>query len=193
MTRISFWIDPGCPWTWHTSRWLRSVAARRGADIDWRVMSLAVLNEGREVPEAYRERMAESWRLVRLLAAVAAEGGSSAVGRVYDAVGTIVHEEHRHPGEDDIVKALDVAGLPHTLVGARDDDRVDAAVRESHHAGQRRVGTEAGSPVIAIDDGPGFFGPVVTSPPDAGDAERLLDALVLLSAVPTFSELKRAR
>ena len=68
-TRISFWIDPGCPWTWRTSRWLRSVAADRGLDIEWHVMSLAVLNEGQEIPDAYRARMAESWRLVRLLAA----------------------------------------------------------------------------------------------------------------------------
>jgi hypothetical protein len=34
---------------------------------------------------------------------------------------------------------------------------------------------------------------VVTAPPDARGAERLLDALILLSAVPTFTELKRAR
>jgi len=193
MTRISFWIDPGCPWTWRTSRWLRSVAAERGYELDWHVMSLAVLNEGREVPDAHRERTAESWRLVRLLAAARAEGGSSAFGRLYDALGTIVHEEGRQPGDDEVGRALDLVGLPRDLAAARDDSAHDAAVRESHAQGQERVGAEAGSPVIAIDEGPGFFGPVVTAPPEGQDAGRLLDALVLLSAVPTFSELKRPR
>jgi 2-hydroxychromene-2-carboxylate isomerase len=193
MTNISFWLDPGCPWTWRTSRWLRSVAAERGIDIDWHVMSLAVLNDGREIPEAYRERMAESWRPVRLLAAADAEGGPAAVGRLYDALGTMTHDEGHEPDDDEVAKALEAAGLPRELAAARDDTAYDAAVRDSHARGQERVGTESGSPVIAIDDGPGFFGPVVTAPPDGDDAERLLDALIMLSAVPTFSELKRAR
>jgi len=193
MTNISFWLDPGCPWTWRTSRWLRSVAAERGIDIDWHVMSLAVLNDGREIPEAYRERMAESWRPVRLLAAADAEGGPAAVGRLYDALGTMIHDEGHEPDDDAVAKALEAAELPRELAAARDDTAYDAAVRDSHARGQERVGTESGSPVIAIDDGPGFFGPVVTAPPDGDDAERLLDALIMLSAVPTFSELKRAR
>jgi 2-hydroxychromene-2-carboxylate isomerase len=193
MTSISFWLDPGCPWTWRTSQWLRRVAAERGIDIDWHVMSLAVLNEGRDTPEADRDVMAETVRLVRLLAAAAAEGGPKAVGRLYDAIGTTIHEEGHQPDDNDVALALEAAGLPRELAAARDDAAYDAAVRDSHARGQDRVGTESGSPVMAIDDGPGFFGPVVTAPPDAGDAERLLDALILLSSVPTFSELKRAR
>ena len=193
MTTISIWIDPGCPWTWRTSRWLRSVAAVRGLDIDWHVMSLVVLNEHREIPAAFRERLAESWRLVRLLAAARAEGGSFAVGRLYDAVGTTIHEQGHQLDDNDVEAALDAAGLPRKLAAARDDRAFDAVVRDSHAKGQQRVGTESGSPVIAIGDGPGYFGPVVTAPPDARDAERLLDALILLSAVSTFSELKRAR
>jgi 2-hydroxychromene-2-carboxylate isomerase len=193
MTSISFWLDPGCPWTWRTSRWLRRIAAERGIDIDWHVMSLAVLNEGRDTPEAYRDVMAETVRLVRLLAAAEAEGGPIAVGRLYDAIGTTIHEEGHQPDDDDVAVALEAAGLPRELAAARDDPAYDAAVRDSHVRGQDRVGTEAGSPVIAIGDGPGFFGPVVTAPPAPGDSERLLDALILLSSVPTFSELKRAR
>jgi 2-hydroxychromene-2-carboxylate isomerase len=191
MTSISFWLDPGCPWTWRTSRWLRRIAVERGIDVDWHVMSLAVLHEGRD--EAYRDVMAETLRLVRLLAAAEAEGGPMAVGRLYDAIGTTIHEVGRQPGDDDVAVALEAAGLPRELAAARDDTAYDAAVRDSHVRGQERVGTEAGSPVIAIDDGPGFFGPVVTAPPAPGDAERLLDALILLSSVSTFSELKRAR
>jgi protein-disulfide isomerase-like protein with CxxC motif len=153
MTTISFWIDPGCPWTWRTSRWLRSVAAVRGFDIDWQVMSLAVLNEDREIPAAFRERLAESWRLVRLLAAAGVEGGSSAVGRLYDAVGTTVHEEGREPDDNDVEAALEAADLPRELTAAREDRAYDAVVRDSHARGQQRVGTPSGSPVIAIDAG----------------------------------------
>jgi hypothetical protein len=137
--------------------------------------------------------MAESWRVVRLLAAAEAEGGSHAVGRLYDAVGTTVHDQGRELDDANLAEALAEAGLPRQLDSSRDDRTYDAAVRDSHARGQERVGTESGSPVIAIEDGPGFFGPVVTAPPDARGAERLLDALILLSAVPTFTELKRAR
>nr|BFE86618.1 hypothetical protein GCM10020093_092190 [Planobispora longispora] len=47
--------------------------------------------------------------------------------------------------------------------------------------------------MTAIDDGPGFFGPVVASVPAADEADRLIDAMRLLSTVPVFSELKRER
>jgi hypothetical protein len=169
------------------------VAADRGLDIEWHVMSLAVLNEGQDIPDAYRARMAESWRLVRLLAAAEAEGGSSAFGRLYDEIGTIVHEYGRQPGDGEVEAALSAAGLARDLAAARDDTSYDMAVRASHARGQEAVGTESGSPIIALGDGPGFFGPVVTDPPQAQEALRLLDALVLLSTVPAFSELKRAR
>src|SRR5437762_2407587 len=69
----------------------------------------------------------------------------------------------------------------------------DPAVRASHDEGQARVGTESGSPVTAIDDHPGFFGPVVVPVPEPDTADRLFEALRLLSGVPQFSELKRAR
>lgn len=30
---VEFWFDPGCPFTWRTSRWLLDVATRRGLDV----------------------------------------------------------------------------------------------------------------------------------------------------------------
>ena len=78
-------------------------------------------------------------------------------------------------------------------MAAADDATWDKVVRASHDEAQARAGTESGSPVTAIDDGPAFFGPVVVPIPEAEDADRLLEALRLLSTVPPFSELRRVR
>jgi len=51
--RLTFYFDPVCPWTWNTSRWLVDIAEHLGLAVDWRPLSLAVLNAGREVPDEY--------------------------------------------------------------------------------------------------------------------------------------------
>ena len=50
-TRAEMWFDPTCPWAWMTSRWLMEAQQVRDLDVTWSVMSLAVLNEGRDLPE----------------------------------------------------------------------------------------------------------------------------------------------
>ena len=92
-----------------------------------------------------------------------------------------------------VAAAVQDAGLPATLMDAYDDESLDAAVEASHAEGQRRVGDDAGSPVVAFGDGPGYFGPIVTEPPTGADSANLYEAMTLLSAVPQFAELKRAR
>jgi hypothetical protein len=137
--------------------------------------------------------VAEGARRLRVLAAVEAKGGSSALGEFYTALGTRVHEQGRDADRSVLAEALDEVGLAVELADAVDDEAYDEAIRTSHEAGQARVGTDSGSPVMAIGEGPGYFGPVVTPVPTGEDALRLFDALVALSAVPQFSELKRAR
>jgi hypothetical protein len=128
-------------------------------------MSLAVLNEGREVPEQYRAAMARGTRTGRLLAAAGQAGGASAVGALYLALGELVHEQGR-PAEDDVfAEALATAGLPASLLAAADDAALDAVVRASHDESQQRVGMDSGSPITALDDGPAYFGPVVAPVP----------------------------
>jgi 2-hydroxychromene-2-carboxylate isomerase len=191
---ITFWFDPICPFTWRTSRWARDVAGRQGAPVTWRVMSLAILNEGgEEPPEQYREVMRQSPRLLRLLVAAERRDGQAAVDRLYTAVGQRMHDKGESIGEELLTAALDDAGLPAELLAAADDASLDQAVRASHEEAQERVGTEAGSPIVAIGAGPGFFGPVVAPVPDEAAGDRLFEALRLLSSVPQFSELKRAR
>jgi hypothetical protein len=190
---VTFWFDPACPFTWRTSRWLVGVTGARGHRIGWRLMSLAILNEGKEIPEQYRDAMARSVRGLRLVHAAGQRYGQDALARLYTEIGDRVHWQGRPMDSDVLAESVAAAGLPAELVGAADDASLDAAVRESHDAGQARVGTVSGSPILALGDGPGYFGPVVVPVPEGESAERLYDALRLLSAVPEFSELKRAR
>ena len=190
---VTFWFDPSCPYTWRTSRWLRAAAAARQEPVRWRLMSLAVLNADKDVPAEYQEPLRQSQRASRVLAAAAAGYGDAGLDAAYTALGRRVHEEGQQLHRSTVEAALGEAGLPGALMAAYDDDRHDTAVRASHEESQQRVGQEAGSPVLAVADGPGFFGPIVTEVPAGDAADQLYDAVRLLSAVPQFSELKRAR
>ena len=41
---INFYFDPVCPFAWMTSKWVRQVAAQRDCTVDWRFISLRMLN-----------------------------------------------------------------------------------------------------------------------------------------------------
>lgn len=193
MSTVTFWFDPGCPFTWRTSRWIRAVAPRKGASIDWRIMSLGILNEDKDIPEQWRAVMTWSRAAQRLLVAVGQAYGPDGIDKLYTAIGTHRHDNGEDPTEELLVAALADASLPAELVERSRDESLDPAIQESHKLGQERVGTESGSPILAIGDGPGFFGPVVVPIPEDESGDRLFDAVALLSTVPEFSELKRAR
>jgi len=190
---VTFWFDPSCPYTWRTSRWLLAVTGARNLTIDWRLMSLAILNEDKEIPERFRAKQEGGRRAARVLIAVDEKYDSDAVERLYTEIGIRVHEDGRDIDERVLTEALAAADLPPDLYFAIEDDEMDEYLVESHYEGQDRVGTEAGSPILALGDGPGYFGPIVTPVPAGEAAEKLFDAMRLLSAVPEFSELKRAR
>jgi protein-disulfide isomerase-like protein with CxxC motif len=189
---LDVWFDPACPWAWMTSRWVEEVEALRDVDVRWHVMSLSVLNEGRDLPEDYRRSMDDAWGPVRVIIAAAEEHGEKVIKPLYDAMGTRRHPGGRRDTAAIIAESLAEVGLPEDLAAAADTDAHDARLRQSHAEGIGMVGEDVGTPVVAIN-GVGYFGPVVTPTPRGGDAARLFDGLVLMTQVPGFYELKRTR
>ena len=186
-----FWFDPVCPWAWMTSRWMMEVEKVRPVDVTWSVMSLAVLNHGRELPDDYRAKMDQAWGPVRVIMATRAKVGDEIVKPLYDALGERIH----HRGEDldvAIVGALEDLGLPAELAEAATSDEHDDVLRASHQRAIDLVGDDVGTPVVAVD-GVAFFGPVVSPAPKGEAAGRLWDGCVLVAGTDGFFELKRSR
>lgn len=197
-TRAEMWFDPTCPWAWMTSRWLMEVEQQRDLDLTWSVMSLSVLNEGRDLPPEYAAGMERAWGPVRVIMAATQdlpEGEANGVRKaLYDALGRRIHNEGR--GTDDvdgvIAEALAEVGLPAELAEAAHSGDHDEALRASHQRAIDLVGDDVGTPVVAVQ-GTAFFGPVVTPAPKGEAAARLWDGCVLVAGTPGFFEIKRSR
>jgi protein-disulfide isomerase-like protein with CxxC motif len=192
-TPVDFWFDPLCPWAWIASRWLLEVQKVRPVTPRWHVMSLAVLNEGKEdLPEQYRELLAQGWGPVRVAIAAEQKFGPDVLLPLYTALGTRFHHEQAAKDRATVEAALAEAGLPTDLADAMDDSSYDEALRASHHDGMDRVGYEVGTPVISVN-GVSFFGPVVSPIPRGDDAARLWDGVLAVAGTDGFFELKRSR
>jgi protein-disulfide isomerase-like protein with CxxC motif len=190
---IDFWFDPLCPWAWMTSRWMLEVQQVRQVRVRWHVMSLAVLNEGKEdLPERYQQLMQKAWGPVRVCIAAEQKFGPEVLGPLYTALGTRFHLEKAEKDRATIEAALAEAGLPAELADAMESTEYDEALRASHHDGMDRVGYEVGTPVISVN-GFSCFGPVVTPIPRGEAAARLWDGFLLVAGTDGFFELKRSR
>jgi protein-disulfide isomerase-like protein with CxxC motif len=190
---VDFWFDPLCPWAWLTSRWMLEVQQVRPVQVHWHVMSLAVLNEGKEdLPERYREAMRAAWGPVRVCIAAEQKFGSEVLGPLYTALGTRFHLEKAERDRATVEAALVEAGLPAELADAMESTEYDEPLRVSHHDGMDRVGYEVGTPVISVN-GFSCFGPVVTPTPRGAAAARLWDGFLLVVGTDGFFELKRSR
>ncbi len=191
-TAVDFWFDPSCPWAWMTSRWVDEVAKHRDLDVTWHVMSLAVLNEDKEVSESYRAFFPRALRYTRLVAAVRELEGQAAVKPLYDALGTRIHPGGSKDPDEVIPAALAELGLPAEYLRHADSDEYDVPMRASHSDGIDRVGQEVGTPVIAVN-GVAFFGPVISPAPKGEQALALWDGVVAAASYDGFFELKRSR
>ena len=192
------WFDPRCPWAWITSRWLLEVEQVRPVDVRFHVMSLSILNEGRDdLPARYKEGLAKGWGPVRVAIAAEQKFGNDALRPLYTALGTRIHHEQQELGPELYEGALTDAGLPAQLAEYADSTEFDEQLRESHFAGMNPVGMDVGTPVIHVPGPDGnliaFFGPVVTPRPKGEAAGRLWDGTLLVAGTPGFYEIKRTR
>ncbi|MDQ6616725.1 MAG: DsbA family protein [Actinomycetota bacterium] len=189
---VDFWFDPLCPWAWISSRWLLEVQQLRPIAPRWHVMSLAYLNQDKDIPDEYRQMLATAWGPVRVCMAAAEKAGDEVLGPLYTALGNRFHREGKPRDRATIEEALAEVGLPLELADAMDDTRYDEALKRSHHAGMDQVGYEVGTPVISVN-GVAFFGPVLTPIPRGEAAAKLWDGVLAVAGTDGFFELKRTR
>jgi 2-hydroxychromene-2-carboxylate isomerase len=192
MTNADFWFDPACPFAWITSRWILEVEKVRDIQVTWHIMSLAYLNQDKDISQDYRDFLKDAWGPVRVLAAAEQKHGDSVLLPLYTALGTARHLEKKPFTREVLAEALASVGLEEDLVEAMDDPGQDEWIKTSHHLGMDQVGNEVGTPTIAFG-GQAFFGPVISKAPKGEAAGRLWDGFVLVTEYPFVYELKRAR
>ena len=187
------WFDPACPWAWMTSRWLMEVEQVRDIEVTWRVMSLSVLNEKRDLDEGYRQLMDTAWGPVRVIIAAQEQYGDKVVKPLYDAMGTRIHLQKMRDRDAVIAESLEEVGLPAGAGQGRPPEEVRPGPAPQPPRGDRprrdRRRHARSSPFGDI----AFFGPVVTPAPKGEAAGRLWDGCLLVAGTPGFYEIKRTR
>jgi len=184
------------------------VAELRELDIEWRFICLLMVNEEKdyekEFPPGYVDGHTAGRNFLRICAAARAAGGNEAVGSLYKAWGEVLwyvpgdqrqYREHR----SSVISGIDVAelltdvGLDPGLGDAADSTEFDGVLRQETALAFERTGSDVGTPIITFGppDGRSFFGPVISEVPDDDASLKLYDALVALTDVPSFAEIKR--
>jgi 2-hydroxychromene-2-carboxylate isomerase len=205
---LTFYFDPVCPFAWMTSRWVRQVQRLRDYTVEWKPISLRLLNAhvdyDAQFPEGYEVGHTAGLRLLRVAARVREEHGADAVGDYYAAVGAAIFDVDPAEGglEDQgrrgtaafVEPALAAAGLPTALSAALDDESWDAGIQASTDEALGLTGRDVGTPIIHVEppEGVAFFGPVISRQPTDDEAVQLWDHVVGLARFPGFAELKRS-
>lgn len=193
-TAVDFWFDPSCPWTWAASRWVSEAAGDAGVPVAWRAFSLAIVNEGVDIPEQYRKPGEAAQRALRVVEAVWASAGPEAVGPLYTELGRRFHYDEEIP--PDMEAALRATGLDPALAAAAEEEKWDGEIRDSMAEARALVGEDVGVPILAFtfsDHRQGFSGPIVSPAPTGEDSRALWQAMVTLTCQPGVWEVKRSR
>ena len=202
---IEFFWDPICPFSWITSRWIAKVAAQREFNVDWRFISLRLVNKDKdyatEFPPGYDEGHTAGLRVLRVAAAIREDLGRDALGPFVSAFGHSFWDEPkgsdirgRIATVDHVEMVLERAVLPSHFASEVDNTDWDAMLDAESELALSRTGRDVGTPIITFQppDGVSFFGPVISRVPSDEDALRLWDAVTTLATFPSFAEMKRS-
>jgi len=205
---INFYFDPVCPFAWMTSKWVRKVQAQRDYSVDWRFISLRLLNShidyDAHFPPEYEAGHTAGLKLLRVAARTRAELGREAVAPLYAALGAQAFDREpvagdagarAHRGSREFAEAALVqAGLPTSLSDALDDTSWDAVIQAETDEALSLTGKDVGTPILHFEppDGVAFFGPVISRLPSDEQAAQLWDHVIALARFPGFAELKRS-
>lgn len=204
---IEFFFDPVCPFAWITSRWVEKVVAQSDYSVEWRFISLRLINKDKdyatEFPAGYEHGHTAGLRMLRAAAHVRNELGPEPLGALYTAYGDSYFELDKSQGKaardalgsvDAVAACLTAAGLDPEFAASADDDAWDAELDRETELALSRTGRDVGTPIITFQppDGLSFFGPVISRVPADEDALPLWDAVTTLASFPGFAELKRS-
>jgi len=202
---IEFYWDPVCPFAWITSRWITKVVEQTGYKVDWRFISLRILNKEKnyetDFPPEYEHGHTAGLRMLRVAAAVREGEGRDAMGPLYTALSSATFDREPDDGYrltlgtiEMVTSALETAGLPTHYASAVDDTTWNAVIEEETELALSRTGRDVGTPIITFrpPDGLSFFGPVISRIPNDEDAVPLWNAVTMLAAYPGFAEMKRS-
>jgi 2-hydroxychromene-2-carboxylate isomerase len=202
---LDFFFDPVCPWAWITSRWVTNVAEERQYEVNWRFISLWMLND-ENTQEWYSPQYRAGHYLghqgLRIADAIRlGSGDASAVGRWYTEVGTALHvDQQREVARADGLawygQLLAGAGLDESYLDAADDESHDVYLRAETELALSRAGRDVGTPILTFHPGAAtegsFFGPVISKAPTGTEAVELWDAVEKLATMSGMAELKRS-
>lgn len=204
MADLDFFWDPVCPWAWITSRWVVEVQQQRDYAVEWKFISLAMLNEHRTdewYTPAYRAVHHAGLQCLRVGDAVRLSHGNDAVGRLYTELGVRFHPQQRRDGfladpKGFLAEALEAAGCDPALAAEADEAGHDAHLRADTECALERAGRDVGTPIITFHPGTdreaSFFGPVIARIPRGDEALRLWDAVETIATTSGMAELKRS-
>ncbi|MBA3743667.1 hypothetical protein [Sporichthya sp.] len=206
---LHFYFDPVCPFAWLTSTWVRQVMAARDYRVEWRLVSLRLMNAhidyDTHFPPDYEAGHNAGLRMLRVAARARSEHGAEALDPLQAAIGRAVFDQGSW-ADDGVPLAererelattrtiLTEAGLPLELAEALYDEDWDGVIKDETDTGLALTGRDVGTPIIHVDppDGPAFFGPVISRRPTDEEAAELWDHVVALARFPGFSEFKRS-
>ena len=205
MADVEFYFDPVCPFAWMTSKWVREVARQRDYDVEWRFISLRLVNAevdyATHFPAGYERGHTAGLELLRVAAAVRNDHGGAAVGALYAAYGAEIFDSapgrqadlHQDP-KGFVSPILERLGLPVGLAGAVSDTAFDTEIRAETDRALALTGRDVGTPILHFEppEGTALFGPVISRLPSPDDAVALWDHVVALARFGGFAELKRS-